>query len=108
MKRKRYPKEFKEQLIQEAKEIGSVPQVARRHEISAKTLYRWIKDSTHKAYKETPDNAKKITTYVPSPQEFRDLENENESLKKILGEKDLEISILRDLVKKANPGFRTK
>jgi len=44
---------------------------------------------------------------VPSPQEFRQIEKENDQLKKILGEKDLEIAILRDLAKKARPGFQT-
>jgi len=34
------------------------------------------------------------------------LEKENNQLKKILGEKDLEIAILRDLIKKKNPGFQ--
>ncbi len=37
MKGKRYPKEFKEQLIQEAQEIGNVLQVAKRHEISPRS-----------------------------------------------------------------------
>ena len=31
-----------------------------------------------------------------------------DQLKKLLGEKDLEIAILRDLVKKMNPAYRTK
>lgn len=31
MKRKTYPKEFKEQIICEVKEIGNVRQVAKRH-----------------------------------------------------------------------------
>ncbi|MBG9564392.1 transposase, partial [Brevibacillus agri] len=39
---------------------------------------------------------------------FRELETENDKLKKLLGEKDLEIAILRDLVKKVNPAYRTK
>lgn len=33
MQRKRYPIEFKQQLIQEAQEAGNASQVARRHEI---------------------------------------------------------------------------
>jgi len=36
------------------------------------------------------------------------MEKENKTLKKLLGEKDLEIAILRDLVKKARPGFLTE
>ena len=33
---------------------------------------------------------------------------ENEKLKKIIGEKDLEIAILKDLLKKTNPHLKIK
>ena len=42
---------------------------------------------------------------VPSAKEFREIEVENNKLKNILGEKDLEIAILRDLLKKTNPAL---
>lgn len=108
MKGKRYPKEFKDQLIQEALETGDVVQVAKRHEINTKTLYRWISQSKHKAWQHTSNEAKKTAVYVPSHQELKQLEKENDQLKKILGEKDLEIAILRDLIKKKNPGYQTE
>lgn len=100
MTRKTYPKEFKEQLIKEASEIGNVGQVAKRHEISPKALYRWISQSKHKSWQHTSGDAKKTAVYVPSHQEYKQLENENDKLKKLLGEKDLEIAILRELIKK--------
>jgi transposase-like protein len=59
MKGKRYPKEFKDQLIQEAMETGDVGQVAKRHEITTKSLYRWISESKHKAWQNTSSGAKK-------------------------------------------------
>ncbi|WP_246000884.1 transposase, partial [Brevibacillus panacihumi] len=108
MQRKRYPIEFKQQLVQEAQDAGNASQVARRHGIDAKMLYRWIRDSKHADWKNTPAEAKAVTSYTPSPGEFRELETENDQLKKLLGEKDLEIAILRDLVKKVNPAYRTK
>ncbi|QGG47396.1 putative transposase [Heliorestis convoluta] len=46
-----------------------------------------------------------MSTYVPSPQEFKELENENSQLNKLLDEKDLEVAILKDLLKKRGPGF---
>ena len=52
--------------------------------------------------------AKKTAVYTPTAQEFKELESENGQLKQILGEKDLEIAILRDLIKKSQPGYRTK
>lgn len=107
MKRQRYPKSFKDQLIKEVQEVGNALSVAKRHGINDKMLYRWIHESKHKAWEETAADAKKAFTYIPSPQEFKQIEKENDQLKKILGEKDLEIAILRDLVKKAHPGSRT-
>lgn len=107
MKRQRYPKSFKEQVIKEVQEVGNALAVAKRHGISDKTIYRWIHESKHKAWEETPADAKKVLTYIPSPKEFKQIESENDQLKKILGEKDLEIAILRELVKKAHPGSQT-
>ncbi|GAC42367.1 Na+/H+ and K+/H+ antiporter [Paenibacillus popilliae ATCC 14706] len=34
--------EFKQQVIQEAKEVGNAAQVARRHNLNAKMLYRML------------------------------------------------------------------
>lgn len=52
MRRKSYPKEFKEQIIR-TEEIGSVHAVTKRHEIAPTTIYGWIKtsDNNHKAWK---------------------------------------------------------
>jgi hypothetical protein len=40
--------------------------------------------------------------------EINNVTQENDSLKKLLGEKDLEIAILKDLIKKANPQLKIK
>ena len=40
--------------------------------------------------------------------EINEITQENDKLKKILGEKDLEIAILKDLLKKANPQLKIK
>jgi len=108
MKGQRYTKEFKEMVIQEVNETNDVAQVARRHDISPKTIYRWKKEMKHKAWEVTEPSAKKTAAYMPTSQEFKQLENENGQLKKLLGEKDLEIFILRDLLKKSQPGYRIK
>lgn len=108
MKGKRYTKEFKEMVIQEANEANDVAQAARRHELDPKTIYRWRSESTHKAWRATEPAAKKTVVYTPTAQEFKEIETENGQLKKLLGEKDLEISILRDLIKKTQPGYRIK
>jgi len=108
MKGKVYKKDFKEMVLQEVNETNDVAQVARRHELSTKTIYSWRKQSQHKAWQVTSSDAKKTTTYTPTAQEFKEVESENTHLKQLLGEKDLEIAILRDLIKKTQPGYRTK
>lgn len=100
---KQYPKHFKDMVLKEVDEIGSVSQVAKRHDISDKSIYRWIEQAKHKDWKETSTDAKQISSYIPNAKEFKEIEVENDKLKNILGEKDLEIAILRDLLKKTNP-----
>lgn len=108
MQRKSYSLEFKQQVIQEAKEVGNASQVARRHGLSPKQVYDWMKQSKHSGWHNSKPDAKKVPAYIPSPQEFKELETENDKLKKLLGEKNLENEILRDLLKKSNPAYRTK
>jgi transposase len=108
MKRKRYTIEFKQQVVREAEEIGNVSQVAKRYEISSRLIYRWKKELQMATWNQAQSDAKRVEAYVPSPKEFQELEKENLQLKQLLGDKDLEIAILRDLVKKVNPAYRTK
>lgn len=108
MRSNRYSKEFKEMVLEEVKQGANVAQVARKHELSPKTVYNWISRAKHKDWEATEPAAKKTSQYIPKPQEFKQLETENERLKRLLGDKDLEIAILRDLLKKTNPGYRIK
>ena len=45
MKGRSYSKEFKEQILQEVKEAGSVSLVGRKHGIASGTIFTWIKKS---------------------------------------------------------------
>ena len=108
MKNKVYAKEFKDMILQEVNEANNVAQVARRHELSTKTIYNWRKQSNHKAWRAASQDATKTIIYTPTPQEFKELEGENGQFKKILGEKDSGIVILRDLIKKSQSGYRTR
>lgn len=95
MQRRKHSEEFKRQVIQEAMETGNKALVARRHQLSPNLVHRWMKVSQE-------DNDFSIKGTV-SPLEAKQLEEENDQLKKLLGEKDLEIAILRDVLKKKNP-----
>ncbi|SDS68609.1 Transposase [Paenibacillaceae bacterium GAS479] len=108
MQRRRFTIEMKNQIIKEAKEVGNASQVARRHSIDPKVLYRWMKAAEHTDWKQTDPTTKVVAAYTPSPKEFRSMEGENRQLKELLGEKDLEIAVLRDLQKKHDPAYRTR
>jgi transposase len=108
MKRNRYTQKFKQQIVREAAEVGNAAQVARRHDLNPKMVYQWIKQSKHRDWQVTPAGAKKVAAYTPTAEELRAIEEENDKLKRLLGEKDLEIEILRDLVKKVDPTYRRR
>lgn len=96
MTRTKHSKEFKIQVIKEVLETGKTSIVARRYELNANMVSRWVRE-----YKDGKFGDVDIAA-VPHL-DSKQLSNENEQLKKLLGEKDLEIAILRDLIKKKNP-----
>lgn len=108
MTRKKYSVDFKQQVIQEALETGNFSVVARRHDLSASMVSRWVRE--HKKGKHQPGNGNTRSSinidHVTKENQL--LFRENEQLKKLLGDKDLEIAILRDLIKKKNPHLLTK
>jgi len=107
MTRTQYPPEFKLRVAREAAEVGNASEVARRYEVHPTMVSRWLR-----AYRRDGETAfdpqarrkKMPRSSDPSANaaRVRDVERENEHLKKLLGEKDLEIAILRDLLKKGS------
>lgn len=95
MKGKSYTKELKESILNEVKKVKNISLVSRKHGISKYKDEIKVKP-VRKALIEGQNNFEKEIT------------KENDTLKKILGEKDLEIAILKDLIKKVNPQLRTK
>jgi hypothetical protein len=69
---------------------GNAAAVARRHHLPAERVRAWVR------------TASKRPPQPSSAPEVGQLEAENRHLKEILGEKDLDIAILKDLVKKAD------
>lgn len=94
-KQNRFTAEFKNQIVKEVEEIGNATLVARKHDLVAGTVTRWVGESkkTNKKNNRLNQNCDTDPTL---------LEHENDQLKKLLGEKDLEIAILRDMLKKTN------
>ncbi|WP_445304417.1 transposase [Niallia sp. FSL W8-1348] len=96
MKRTKHSKDFKLQVVKEATETGNNSLVARRYELNPNMVSRWIREYKDGKYGE-------VDVAVLPDLDSKELSKENEKLKIILGEKDLEIAILRDLIKKKNP-----
>jgi transposase len=112
MVRRKFSAEFKQQVIRECLETGNISIVARRHDLQPNLVSKWVRQ--YRQNGEAPVKSKGIPTHVTSAEyrqvvaEKAELASENEQLKKVLGEQALEIAILRDLLKKANPHLRTK
>ncbi|WP_423739210.1 IS3 family transposase [Clostridium thermarum] len=86
--RKKYTQEFKESIVKAAIETGNAALITRQHGISKELVYRWIRQSKE-TNKTSKTNSNKVNTDSSS---LKTLETENETLKKLLGEKDLEIA----------------
>jgi len=101
-KRKTYSNQLKQKVVDECRQIGNTALVARRHGISKHTVYTWVsKFKKEGSFKTLPkDKKKQLKEYE---KRVNKLGSENDQLKKILAEKELELAILRDLRDKANP-----
>ena len=102
MKKKRYNQEFKEQIIRECQEVGNTALVARRHGISKNTVHSWIQ-ATRKngSIVSLPKNEGRRLIEVEKS--LKTLGQENDRLKRIVAEKELELAILREIRDKVNP-----
>ncbi len=102
MRRNNYSDEFKEQVIQECYQVGNIAVVARRHDLSKSTVYTWMnKKKKHGSTKAlSRDKDKRLKELADR---LESANKENDQLKKIVAEKELELAILRDLRNLANP-----
>ncbi|QMV40055.1 transposase [Cohnella cholangitidis] len=74
--------------------------VAREHGMSPSTLQRWVRQYWDEVQAEMVKKKQQVDQITKDSQ---DLQKRYDQAMKLLGEKDLEIAILRDLVKKTNP-----
>ncbi|HYT66499.1 MAG TPA: IS3 family transposase [Vicinamibacterales bacterium] len=93
MKKTRFTDEQMVTILREADE-KSVPEVAKKHGVSAQTIYAWRK---HFGSLE-PSDVKRL----------RQLEQENGRLKKMVADRDLEIDVLKEINAKKMVGARVR
>ncbi|MBT9151783.1 MAG: hypothetical protein DDT40_01979 [candidate division WS2 bacterium] len=99
--KKQYSPEMRIQIVKETLETGNASIVARRHEVAPSLVARWTK--CYKRYGTFyPQKGVPGTNGIGTSPDYKRMVQENDQLKKLLGEKDLEIAILRDLLKKTN------
>ncbi len=97
MTRRRYTEEQKLAVVREAVETGNCAVVGRRHGIAENLVSRWVRQFRALGESAFTGSAGGGNEDVRA---YRALAFENERLKRLLGEKDLEIAVLKDLVKK--------
>ena len=103
MTKKVYSPDFKEQVVKEAQEVGNVSLVARKHGISQKSLNNWVQALKGASSKRSVRNLEQVRKDVQAtPVQLQDALKQNDKLKSLLGERELEIALLRDLLKKTN------
>ncbi len=93
MKYKRWSLSEKLEILTSAEEIGVV-ETCRKFNVSTGTFYNWKKKFDHKG-----EDGLKVNYDIKS-KEFKQVEEENRVLRKLLGNKDIELEVQRELLKK--------
>ncbi|WP_026961810.1 transposase [Alicyclobacillus herbarius] len=113
MERRKFTAEFKRQVVEQAIAAGNNSVVARKYDIRPNVVSKWVRQ--YKAGQALQgSHPKGNATHVTQQEhaqlvaENRELDKQNAHLKQLLGEKDLEIAILRDLLKKQSPHLQIK
>jgi len=82
--------------------------VARRHGMSPKTLGEWVRQYRDEVGDIMKQKQCEQHEQLEKAAKYEELEKKYQEALKLIGEKDLEISILRDMVKKKYPDWKSR
>jgi transposase-like protein len=99
---KRLKEEVRLKIVKEALAGIKVGVLARLHDIHPETIRLWVKE--HRDSIPT-EEIPMTDEYLQELQRLQNVEQRYEKAVKVLGEKELEIEILRELLKKKNPAY---
>lgn len=97
--------DVKKQYVRMALESGNMAFIARKTGVSSSTLGGWVKQYRDEIEAEMEREGVTPLSESPSNQE---LQKKYDQAMKLLGEKELEVAMLREMVKKNLPTFRNK
>ncbi len=94
--------EMRIQVVKEALAGMKVGVLARKYGVSPKSINTWVRtyrDQIHADEVPAPD------AHLQELKRLQEMEEKYDKAMKVLGEKELEIEILRELLKKSNPAY---
>jgi putative transposase len=101
LKRRRYSKDFKRELVEKVLGGEDAKLVARQNALSYNLLLRRIREYKANGEFGNPGGKyPKVPSHISNPGDFNAAVKENMELRKMIDKKNLEISILRDMLKK--------
>src|SRR5690606_41746462 len=89
-------------IFRECQETGNVALVARRHEISSNTIHTWIRKYRQQGSVKSLPRGEAVRAKALE-QRLKEVSQQNDQLKRLLAEKELELAILREIRDLKNP-----
>ncbi|GIO86978.1 hypothetical protein J25TS5_39100 [Paenibacillus faecis] len=99
---KRLNEEKRLKVVKEAMAGVKVGVLARMYDVHPETIRSWIRDHRDSI---SPEEIPAADEHVQELQRLQEVEQRYQKAVKVLGEKELEIEILRELLKKQNPAY---
>ncbi|WP_025695703.1 helix-turn-helix domain-containing protein [Paenibacillus durus] len=99
---KRLKEEARLKVVKEALAGVKVGVLSRMYDIHPETIRGWIRDHRDSI---PPEDIPVADEHLQELQRLQDVEQRYEKAMKVLGEKELELEILRELLKKKDPAY---